>query len=139
MKNLKIIYLAFVCSLILFGIVFVLSANPSGNLPKDWSGFLLGASVFLLPVAWYVPLFFAKKKMISKNLELKDKFNSYSQSKILSVIFLDFGYTIHGVFYFIFADSIHWIGMGIFFLGILILFPRDKEFISLYDSREIYP
>nr|WP_232380582.1 hypothetical protein [Leptospira ainlahdjerensis] len=59
--------------------------------------------------------------------------------RIGAVIFLDFGYTIHGVFYFIFADSIHWIGMGIFFLGILILFPRDKEFISLYDSREIYP
>ncbi|MBM9499027.1 hypothetical protein JWG44_02010 [Leptospira sp. 201903071] len=139
MKNLKITYLALVFSLILFGVVFVLSANVSGNRSKDLSGFVLGASMFLLPVAWYVPLFFAKKKLIQENLELKDKFNSYSQSKILSVIFLDFGYTINGVFYFIFADPIHWIGMGIFFFGILILFPRNKEFVSLYDSREIYP
>ncbi|TGM58280.1 hypothetical protein [Leptospira adleri] len=139
MKNLKITYLALLLSFVLFGVVFVLSANGNGHHTKSLSGFVLGASAFFLPVAWYVPLFFAKKKLIQENLKLKDKFRSYSQSKILSVIFLDSGYTINGVFYFISADPIHWIGMGIFLTGILILFPRDKEFESLYDSREIYP
>ncbi|AOP35917.1 hypothetical protein A0128_04925 [Leptospira tipperaryensis] len=138
MKNLKITYIALLFSLVLFGVVFILSANETGDHSKNLSGFVLGASVFLLPVAWYVPLFFAKKKLIQENLKLKDKFSSYSQSKILSVIFLDAGYTINGVFYFIHSNPIHWIGMGIFFFGILILFPRDREFFSLYDSREIY-
>ncbi|RHX86924.1 hypothetical protein [Leptospira stimsonii] len=139
MKNLKIIYFSLLFLLLLFGIVFVLSANKNGQHAKIWSGFVFGSSVFLLPIAWYVPLYFAKKKLIQENLKLIDKFKSYSQSKILSVIFLDSGYTINGIFYFIFADPIHWIGMGIFLTGLLFLFPRDKEFSSLYDSRETYP
>nr|WP_254055565.1 hypothetical protein [Leptospira mayottensis] len=57
----------------------------------------------------------------------KEKFVSYSRSKI----FLDAGYVINDVFYFV-LDR----GMGIFFASILILFSREKEFFSLYKTQE---
>lgn len=73
--------------------------------------------------------------MILEKLTLKEKFDSYSQSKILAVIFLDAGYTINGVFYFVTADPIHWIGMGIFFTAMLILYPKEKEFAAMYSGE----
>lgn len=77
--------------------------------------------------------------MIPDRLGPKEKFVSYSQSKIFSVILLDAGYVINGVFYFVTASFVHWIGMGFFFAGILILFPREKEFSSLYKTQEFPP
>ncbi|WP_036040761.1 hypothetical protein [Leptospira alstonii] len=137
MKNLKIVYSALLISLVPFGGFFVFLANSNGDLPSG--GIILGVSIFLLPISWYVPLFFAKKKMIQEDLEPKEKFLSYSQSKIFSVIFLESGYMVNGVFYFVTASPIHWIGMGIFFAGMLLLFPREKEFFSLYKTREFPP
>nr|WP_241210785.1 hypothetical protein [Leptospira mayottensis] len=61
----------------------------------------------------------------------KEKFVSYSRSKIFFIIFLDAGYVINDVFYFV-LDR----GMGIFFASILILFSREKEFFSLYKTQE---
>lgn len=139
MRNLKIIYTALVIGLVVFGGFFVFLANSNGTLPSEMSGIILAVTVFLLPVAWYVPLFFAKKKMIQDDLGPKEKFVSYSQSKILSAMFAEAGYTINGVFYFVTSDSIHWIGMGIFFVAMLLLFPRGKEFSSLYKSSEFPP
>lgn len=52
--------------------------------------------------------------MIPDRLGPKEKFVSYSQSKIFSVILLDAGYVINGVFYFVTASFVHWIGMGFF-------------------------
>lgn len=137
MKTLKIIYAALLIGLVLFGGFFIVLANPNGGLPKESSGIVLGITVFLLPIAWYVPLLIAKKKLMQGDPEVKEKFVSYSQSKILSVIFLDAGYTINGVFYFVTSNPIHWIGMGVFFAAMLVLFPRGKEFSNLYESPEI--
>lgn len=137
MKNLKIIYASLLIGLVLFGGFFVILANPNGGLPKESSGIVLAVSIFLLPVAWYIPLLIAKKKLIQGDLNVKEKFVSYSQSKILSVIFLDAAYTINGVLYFVTSDRIHWIGMGVFFVAMLLLFPRGKEFSNLYKSPEI--
>lgn len=137
MKNLKIIYASLLIGLVLFGGFFVILANPNGSLPKDSSGIVLGVTVFFLPIAWYIPLLIAKKKLMQGELEVKGKFVSYSQSKILSVIFLDAGYTINGVLFFVTSNPIHWIGMGVFFAAMLLLFPRGKEFSNLYKSSEV--
>ncbi len=62
MKNLKIIYSALLIGLVLFGGVFVFFTSPNGSFSGDSSGIILGITVFLLPISWYIPLFFAKRK-----------------------------------------------------------------------------